>query len=175
MNQAIMLIDVGFNACGVAIVRGGKIAQTHTIKCDKSHKKRGVRVSDADVEHCAFLARELKRIGDLYEISGVIAEMPHGGSLSSRAASCMGMAKATVAAFCELGGLPGEWVTPVQSKLAATGSKTASKAEVENAVRLYFSHTDKLTEHEADAMAAYIAAKDGTLVRLLEGARRLPA
>ena len=78
------------------------------------------------------------------------------------------MAKAVVVSVCELAKVPTEWVTPAEGKEAATGKKTASKDEVNAAIREQFNYPHTLTEHEADACAAYLAAKNGSLIRLVE-------
>lgn len=156
---------------GWAVLRDGEIMGLGCKRTKPESRKRGVRVADDDTERTQELARALRIIVEEYEISGVVVEMPSGGAKGARAISCMAKAGAIVATAVELLGLPAEWVTPAQVK-KITGKRNASKAEVETAVLDHwpFATLPKIKadrEHVVDALATYVAAKDGQLVRTL--------
>lgn len=168
---AVLAVDVGFVATGWAVLAAGRIISVGCIRTDGSDRKRGVRASDSDAERTACIARQLDRVIRGFQIRGVIAELPTAGAKGARAIACMARASAIVATVVELHGLPAEFVTPMDVK-KVTGTATASKDEVEAAVirRWPAASLPKLKcerEHVADALGAYLAAENGTLVRTL--------
>lgn len=169
MSKAILLIDIGFLNMGWAVVKDRCLYDHGTIERPKpSKRKTAVRVADADMEYCGKLHSTLCDIVLKYQVRGVVAELPGGGAQSKRACECMAMSKAVVACLVDSGRLPAEWVTPSEVKQAVTGKKTATKEEVTAGVKQYFNFDGELSEHEADSLGAYVAARDGQLVRLLE-------
>ena len=94
------------------------------------------------------------------------------GSQNARAAAAL--ARAQQACVDAVGELGLEWVTPMDAKVAAAGSKTASKAEVEAGVRERWGWPgwawDGPKAHReavADAAAVIAAAWDSPSMRLL--------
>jgi Holliday junction resolvasome RuvABC endonuclease subunit len=179
-----MALDVGFRNTGVAIMqhRGGKWLPIHVecIRTKKSDKKSGIRVADDNIRCTQDIYRRLMELAKDNDIAGVVAETPSAGGKSSRAVLAMGLASATVACVVESLGLPAEWVTPRESKIALAGSATASKEEMkESAARTWPTTTKNYKrhktsgrlpgtyEHIADALATFEAAKNGQVVRLL--------
>jgi hypothetical protein len=93
----------------------------------------------------------------------------------------MAMSTAIVASVVAAHALPAEWTDPVDGKKAMTGKKGASKQDMmKAAVKRYPSCAKSFKlkrgsktvyenrfEHTADAIAAFVTAKEGTLVRLL--------
>lgn len=171
--KPILAIDAGFVNCGWAIICGGAIVATGCIRTEKSGRKQAVRVADDDAARCASIARGLVAVIAAHGVKGVVAELPSAGAKGARAIACMARAGAVLATLVELLHLPAEWVTPGAVKQVA-GAKNASKEAVEAAVlrRWPAAPLPELKaerEHVADALGAYLAAEQGTLVRLLNG------
>lgn len=178
MNR-IIAIDAGFTSCGWAVLEPGPVRPIALgcIRTEKSNRKGAVRVADDDIRRCQEVARVLSRTIRTHRVGGVIAELPSAGAKGARAITCMARAGAIVAVVAELWRLPTEWVTPGEIKLL-TGSKAASKDEVEAVVlKRWPAMSAKLPrakcerEHVADALAAFLAAEHGSLVRMLFGTR----
>jgi Holliday junction resolvasome RuvABC endonuclease subunit len=174
-RTTIMALDVGFRNMGVVIfdpVSDQPIA-VRTIKTEPSHKKLQVRKADDNSRRAAEMARELSDMIDRYNVRGAVGELPSGGSKSHAAATQMAAATAVAAAVLELKGIPTEWSTPTEGKVALCGSKTASKEEMMAKARELYGDMIDLPkakaefEHIADAMAAYLAQKNGNIKRLL--------
>lgn len=172
-GNCILAVDAGFVATGYAVLRAGAIVATGCVRTAKSTRKRSIRVADDDAARTQHLARELGGVIRAHNVRGIVAELPSAGAKGARAIGCMARAAAIVATVAELLQVPAEWVTPSEVKMIA-GSKAASKEEVEAAVlqRWPDAPLPKINcerEHVADALAAYLAAEHGTLVRLLNG------
>lgn len=168
---AVLALDAGFTALGWAVLKAGRIVALGCIRTAKTTRKGRVRVADDDAERTQVLARELAGIIRTHSVQGLVAELPSAGAKGARAIGCMARAGAIVATVAELLTVPAEWLTPGDIK-AVAGSKAASKADVEAAVlcRWPDAPLPKVKaerEHVADALACYIAAENGTLVRML--------
>ncbi len=170
---ALLALDPSFRSTGWAVLKAGDILACGCIRTEPSTSKTSVRVADDDAECCQRIARQLADLIRKYAIGGIIAELPTGGSKNSRANGCMARAGAIVAVVAEMLKIPAEWTTPGAGK-EITGKKVASKKEVEKAVLCRWPDaplpkTKCGREHVADALAAYVAAENGVLVRVSNG------
>lgn len=190
--KKILAMDVAYTNIGWASIEpytdAAVINDVGTIKnpAPKAKTKKSVRDSDLKIERLQRLYRELKELIALHEPDGVIAEIPGGGGKSSKAVAGMAMGTAIVAAAIEELGLAAEWTTERDGKLAVCRRADASKLEMQSAIFKKFPELRKMVpkskspksksgyegwfEHSADAIAAYEAAKHGTLVRFCKNA-----
>ena len=173
----ILAIDAGFESMGWALVQpdGAKVIDAGIVRTKRSIKKKGVRVADDDAERCQILARGLSLLIRGNNVSGVICEMPSAGAQGARANRCMGMSTAIVASVVECTARPAEWVTPNAVKQVA-GNLTATKEQIKAAVlrrwpeiAAMLPDQKTLHEHICDAAAAFMAAENGQLIRVLRG------
>lgn len=179
MGAVVLSLDAGFAATGAVLVEfqpwGATVIDTHCFRTGPDGRKRGLRVADSDAQRCATLTERLVSWTSGSEIAACVVELPNGGAQNGRAARAMGMATGLVAATVTLMRWPTEWVTPDAVKVAATGKRQASKAEVQAGVRerlrwgIAAEGTQAEWEHIADAAGAYLAAADGALIRALRG------
>jgi Holliday junction resolvasome RuvABC endonuclease subunit len=165
----ILALDIGFRVTGYALFENGKLKATGVIETAPSEKKT-VRMADDNAYRSAQIAFRLRDLVKQYKIKAVVGELPPGGAKSARAMSQMALATGTIAATFALLGLPVEWVSPFEVKLAVTGKKSATKDEIMDAITVKYgksleSQKGKF-EHIADAIGAYLAAKEGNLVRI---------
>lgn len=172
-GQALIAVDAGFTSVGWAVLVQGRIIACGCIRTERSPKKRAVRVADDDAERCAVIARQIAEVIRKHHVKGMLAELPSSGAKAARAMACMARAGAILATVAELLELPAAWVTPQEVKQIA-GRKDASKDDVERAVLVRWPDAPLPKakgerEHVADALAAYLAAEHGNLVRLLNG------
>ena len=170
----ILALDVGFANCGLVIFRGGRAELATVITTTPVKKKRGIRKADDDSERCAKLARGIHAAIIDYGVRVIVAEMPSAGAQGARANRCMGMAAAIVVTLAEIESLPLVHVTPAEGKRATTGKNNGSKADVQAAVRKRFPRIGVLldafgakAEHAADAAAAYMAAENDPVIRMI--------
>lgn len=175
----ILGIDAGFACLGLVVMAGEQVLHAEAVRTEPAQRKKALRVADDDAERCQFLARELARVIDTWKPAGAVVELPSGGAQGARSHRTMGMATAVVASVLEITGIAAEWVTPLGVKKAAAGRKDASKAEVATAVREWLDWSgvalpQAKIEREAiyDAAGALLAARQGTLFRVLAGAGR---
>lgn len=186
----IMVLDVAFAHVGMVILGyadgGWSVRLSETITTKKSDAKTGVRAADDNVRRTQETFNRLHDLAETYDICGIIAEIPTGGSKSSAAARAMGMGTATAACLAASLDVVCEWTTPGDGKLALTGIKNASKIQMKaTAAKMWPKtttgfHLKKKTkkstnkepewddnyEHVADAMGAFSAARNGTVEKL---------
>jgi Holliday junction resolvasome RuvABC endonuclease subunit len=184
--KKLIALDVAYTNIGWAIItpytgRADIIAVgTVENKADTSVKKRGIRDSDVKIERIQKLFRGIREVVQEYGPMAVIAEIPGGGGKSSRSVAGMAMGTAVVAALVEVEGLPAEWTTEGEGKIAVCRDKTASKIQMQKAILKKYPSLKGMVpkgktslgvpgwfEHSADAIAAYEAAKYGMLVKML--------
>lgn len=175
MTMPVVLgVDAGFTALGVVALQGNRIIACGTSRTERQAKKKGLRVADDDSERCRAQARYLLDMIREHEPAGAVIELPHGGAQGARANRAMGMATGVVTAVIEITGLAVEYVTPGDVKKAATSRKDAGKDEVEAAVLRSFEwgvsppEVKSQREHVTDAAGALLAARGGTLMRMVE-------
>lgn len=179
--MSILALDVGFRGTGWTVWKGDAPVACGLIHTTPQAKKRKVRVADDNALRSAQIARELHDVIQAHGIAGVVGELPSGGAQSAKAASQMAMATAIVASVVELLGLPSDWATPTEVKVALCGSKTASKDDMmAEARRRYgnmvaFPKSKSVFEHIADSIGAYLALRDGNVIRVLNVSNHLAA
>ena len=166
----ILALDVGFAKMGWCVFDAGIPTEFGIIKTLKTAKKN-IRVSDDRATRAAFMAMELKNIIEDHEIQGCIGELPSGGAKSAQAMAYMSAGTALTSAVLSVLGIPVEWTTPMEGKMAMCGKRNASKNEMMDAVREMYPGVDWPTikakfEDVADAVGAFEAGKNGNLARL---------
>lgn len=113
-----LCLDIGFRHTGWAVViQYGSIP--HAYGCIHTQRVCPSKMSQAqcDIKDCQYLSDQLVEIAQLHSVTQVLGETPSGAAQSSRAAACMGMAKAT--AGVALRNYPCTWVAPSETKGAA--------------------------------------------------------
>lgn len=171
---SVLALDVGYRATGWLLLEGGCPVQCGVIRTVAQPGKRAIRRADDDAERCAQLARELRALLDGAGPLAVVAELPTAGALSARAIRAMALATGVVVAVLELVAVPVEWTTPEAGRLATTGRRSATKEAVRAGACRALSSLEHmlprtaLWEHVTDAAAAYLAARTGALVRMVE-------
>lgn len=177
----ILSLDVAWRNTGYIVFDKGEPVAAGVIRTEAPKKKSSVRVSDYNSMLAADIARTLKGLIQKYGVKGVVGELPTGGALSAKSMQQMGMAVAVVSAALELLGVPAEWVTPNDVKLAATGLRSASKEDMMAAASSEFGFKcdgkkftipgcGKFTkgdfEHIADAAFVFKAADGGNIRKI---------
>lgn len=129
----LISLDVGFAKTGWTVFDKGEPIEAGVILTPKSAKK-GIRTADDSVTRASLLVTSLKAIIEKYGCQAVIGELPSGGAQSAIAMRDMAGATCAVAGLVACMGLPCEWCTPTEVKLAATGLKSGTKEEIMQAV-----------------------------------------
>lgn len=178
----IVGLDPGLATLGLADVvigpGGVERAALYTFRTTKESKKRKLRVADENAERLGVQFDRIARvIGD--DVPAVIVAESVSFPRSSSAAAKIAMAWGAFVAFARLNGCALLQLTPQELKSAVTGSKSASKGDVEGALRAAWpalcepvDHQGKpvpatAREHAFDALAAVHAALDSDVVRAL--------
>jgi Holliday junction resolvasome RuvABC endonuclease subunit len=173
----IMGIDAGFANLGAVIVELTQPLPTVVyavhVSTQKAAKKRGIRVADDDAERIGHILRRLDEVLVNWSPRGLVAELPPGGAKGANAMKGLAIGKTVVCALSHYRRLPAEWVTPMDVKRAAADEAGASKERVQAGVQRLLNWTPATrpawsNEHVADAAAAVLAARHGTLLRALE-------
>lgn len=187
--KTILALDVAFANIGWAIIEpytdGARIIAVGSIKnpSDPDTKKRNIRKADSMTERTQKIYRELKEVAEEYKPSGVIAEKPGGNAKSTTSAKAMAVANAVVDIFVFEKMLPAEWTTEAEGKIAMCRNRSASKKEMQQTCLKKFPELKAMVpkskdkksisgyegwfEHAADAIAGYLAAQYGTLVKMM--------
>ena len=188
----LLSLDVGFAKTGWSVFDGGQPVACGITQQPKSAKK-SVRTADDNVFRAGLLATSLKSIIEQYGCKAVIGELPSGGAQSASAMRDMAAATCTIAGVVACLGIPCEWCTPRDVKIAATGLQSGTKEEIMLAVcRRYYWQIDLKTrtnikgtevksytfyvlgkkypggvfEDIADSIAAYWALSTGNMVKM---------
>lgn len=172
----VLALDVGFASLGWAAIDAatGGVCCAGVIRTVKSQAKRGVRVADDDCRRCAEQALALDALLARFNPACVVAEVPTGGSLSARATRAMALGTGIACGVLAVRGVPCEFTTPRDGKLAATGNAGAGKPDVEAGVMHRVPGARALLdaakradrEHISDACAAWLVARGGQLVMM---------
>ncbi len=183
MDKKIMAVDAGFTHSGVAVLdTDGKVRHVCCISTEKDSTRRKVRACDDLAARSAQIFKELSNLVKTHDIAAIVVEMPSGGSKSLVAGRAMGMAIAIVSCVVEASGLPGVWITPAEGKKAAGGHRNASKQDVQTNILKLHPELHLLVpdarngrkpawfEHVCDAVAAWEAAKDDAVIKVLKKA-----
>lgn len=185
MKEHILTLDVGFANMGWMVLYDNKPVACGVIHTDKDKSKK---VAIDYSERSQRLGLGLKDIIETYSVKGITGEMPHGGAQSSAAASMMSMSNAIASVSGAWAGLPMEWTSPSEGKIALSGKRDATKEEqMENCIRLlkgsilhegkseYYHIPDckgaerlrkNMFEHIADSYGAYLALRNSALIKM---------
>ena len=165
----ILSADVGFKNLGYTLWHKGKLMKCGCIITDKA-KGKTTRVSDDNAFRSAQLALSLKDVIKAHKVQGIVGELPSGGALSAKAMCKMAMATAVISAVASVMEIPVEWTSPNDVKLAVCGMRSATKDEMMDKVRAMYDFAFPSTktdfEHIADSVGAYLALRNGNLVKL---------
>ncbi len=174
---ALLGIDPGFASLGLARVElvgaGERVARLGVVRTAKSDRKRGVLASDDNVRRIVELAEAVES----WITPDVIAICTESQSWPRSSAVCgkLDLSWGVVGALASRHGLPVLQVSPQDLKRCLTGSKTASKAQVQSALTARYGPLElpsqrTLHEHCCDALGAVVACLDAAPVLM---ARRL--
>lgn len=174
---AVLGVDPGFAACGVALVRllptVEEVALLDVIRTAKDSARRRTYASDDNLRRARELHRALDGLVVTHNVRAIAAEamsFPRNATSAAKMSLCWGV----LASIAEARELPIVQGSPQALKRAVTGSTTASKDEVEfallkrfgNDVEGLFTGPDGLREHCFDALAAVVACLDSEPLRL---------
>ena len=149
-----------------------------TVKTEKSSRKLGLRVADDDTRRLEILLHALREFLVTHPPALICCETPLGGALDANALKALSYAKCMVVAAKVLLDVPTVWLLPGEVKENVAGQLTSSKADVAHVVRsarsregqlwaeAAWGHTKEMSEHQFDAAAAVLAARDTDLFRL---------
>lgn len=176
----IVCLDLALANTGVALICidciDGKdsLIQVDTVHTEKSDqaamRKAKMRTSDDEWRRTKELVQALEKLFMDHPVDHVFIECPTGGSKSAQAAKSMALARGAACAVISAFNLPVTLVTPFEAKKAATGSSSASKDEVKQAVKAVFPEfngwikgkrgqvLEGRNEHVYDAISVYMAA-----------------
>jgi len=178
----LLAVDVSFRNSGYSIWRSGTLVGCGVVQTEKCRDRNmyafaqdAIEVAGAFAAFCAMV--------DAIGIKALLVELPHG-SQSAAAAKCSGYAIGIMACLSTRYGLPMEYVTPQRVKKIASGSATATKAEmIEKACALVDVHRqpsgrstiymcagarfpEGKFEHLADSICLYHAARETNVVKM---------
>lgn len=190
MGQAaqvlVLGLDPGFASCGYAVLRVdagvARCVALGVVRTKKSAKRLRVLATDDNMRRAKEIARALR---SLLEYGALDPTRKHGPARlvcaesmssprNSSSASKMAMTWGALIALCDERGLPLLQASPQQVKVRACGKSTASKEEVERAMRKQYAGLGKLVkhlpdgehEHAFDALAVAHACLDSEEARL---------
>lgn len=174
-------VDPGFAVMGFAAVELHPDKHRDKLTCwvvrtEPSHRKRNVRASEDNVRRTREIAKAVSKA--IYEHEPLVLcvetmSWPRNAGSVAKIALAWG----ALCAVAERHGIAIVQASPQEVKKAVTGSKTASKAEVIQAIEarwpdVVWPEQATLVEHAADAAAVVLATLDSDVVRL---ARRASA
>jgi Holliday junction resolvasome RuvABC endonuclease subunit len=184
--KKVLTLDVAYTNIGWAVIEPYKNSDIITnIGCisNKSDpkKKKAMYASNVMVERVGKLYRNLRDVYLEHKPSAIVAEIPTGGGKSHKATEGMALGTSVAAILTTQFDIPVEWTTPDDGKVAMCRCKTASKLQMQAAAISKFPELRRMVpvskrsksgyeswfEHSADAIAAFLAARNGSLVRYL--------
>lgn len=178
-------IDPGFASIGYSIVQlftdNEEVIEAGVIRTKKSAEKRNVLASDDNVRRAREIYTELAALilDRNWRIAAICAESmsyPRNSSAAAKMAMCWGL----LAAISQQHNIPVVQASPQEVKKAVCRSGSASKEEVEAALRTRYQALDakvssvpaSLHEHCFDSIASVVACLNSDVVRM---ARRMAA
>lgn len=184
-RAAVLGVDPGFAHFGYAVVALGvrpehdEVVAMGVVVTEKVARKRNVLDADDNVRRTVEIAAGLARVLDRYPVRLVCAEsisMPRNSGTAAK----IGLAWGALCALVHARGLALVHASPQQLKLALCGTKSASKQDVEQAVRARYPGAavaacskgiaGGLREHAFDALgAAAVLCERSNEARLLRG------
>lgn len=177
-RPVVLGVDVGLATFGWAAVKLGasaeddQLLEVGAIATEKSDKKRQVRSSEDLVRRARELDRAIAFVNDRWTVAAVCAETmswPRNSASSARIGIGWGILIGCV------GDRPMAQASPQEVKLAMGLARSASKEEVQIAVRKRFGRRafdraqihPALFEHAYDAAAVVVACLDNETIRML--------
>ena len=177
MQTNMLAIDVGFASMGCCVLcikpKGYALVYKCVIATKASPKKLSIRSADDNVRRCREITRSVVDLISKHNIKVVALEMPSMGAKSALAMRGMGLACGIIGALdIVYDSIPFLYATPTDVKMAMTGTKNASKEEVQSiAVGMIPDILDDVNkthrEHVADALGAAVAVKDSPVLEIL--------
>lgn len=180
MSVFVLGIDPGFASVGIcaAEIKPDRIhvELAGVIRTAPASKKRRIRATDDNLDRARAIAKEIAGWVADWEPVAICAEsmsFPRNAGNAAKMALCWG----ALAAIAEAHRLPILQATPQEIKQALTGSKAASKEEVQAAVEARCAR-DELAiagigeiplgqrEHVYDAIAAVMACEGSEAIRM---------
>lgn len=167
---SVLSMDVGFRCLGWTIFQKGQIKACGTII---SNKVNSTNVAEDYAERAQSIAIKLKDIITDYNVQGLVGELPSGGAQSYKAGAMMVASISLVNVISALLSIPAKWVSPREVKLALSGKANATKEEMMAQAKLKFKYAVPIFptakghfEHVADAIGAYMAARNSNVVKM---------
>jgi crossover junction endodeoxyribonuclease RuvC len=176
----VLGIDPGFASVGIAVVRLHPVRETvmqlGVLHTAKSGVKQNVLAADDNLRR----ARELFDALNLHMAwVTVICAESMSFPRNSQAAAKVAMAWGVIASLAQWKGLPIVQASPQTIKKAVCGVKSASKEDVQQALRMRYGEMPGVAElakgeleHAFDALAAVVCCLDSEVVRM---ARKMAA
>lgn len=183
MSILVLGIDPGFANTGWAQLELGgsttpeKLLAMGLIETEKSSKKQKVLSSDDNYRRAREIAKALRKLPRPTVICAESMSFPRNSSAAAKVAMTWGV----IADFCEVEDIPMLMTSPKELKRAVCSDATASKEDVQKALRLRFADLPigllkeagippSSQEHPYDALAAAVACLDSETLRLLRKA-----
>ncbi len=153
-------------------------AGIQTIVTAKSDKKLGLRVSDDDTRRLELLLAGLHSFLTRFPPAVICCETPSSGAQSADALKGLAYAKALACAAKVFHEVPTVWLLPGEVKQRVGGSLLATKAHLADVVKAgasrkgrpwkeaQWDRTKARSEHQFDAAAAVLAARDTDLFQM---------
>lgn len=164
--DTVLCLDVAFANTGAAVfcLRQERFIHAEVITTSPSKLGKSMYAVDDYHRRSTELFSRLDTIMVRHGCRKIVAEMPTGGSKSSRAASMMAMASAIVFCLSISRKVPLVCMRPSQTKALVRPKGEVSKEEVQALVGAAFPHgaeslwpKNASREHVADAMACWMA------------------
>lgn len=187
----ILALDVGFTHTGIAVMTFNddgppvwNISTTACIVTKPEAKKRRIYETDDKVRRVKIICTGLQEAVERWSPHLIAAELPSSGGKSAAAHASMGMAITAVTCVSQLCNVPLRSYNWDDIKLKATGKRTASKKEVQDAIVKVWPHLGEEHvsaksntgytgdfEHIADAIGAGLCSLESDVVEALVLAR----
>lgn len=167
MARNALGLDPGFASIGYAVVEIGRhsdrVVALGVIRTEKSDAKRKVLATDDNVRRCQEIIRALKTLFDKMDPVVLCAEsmsFPRNASAAAKVALTWGVI--TTLALTHTTQVPIIQCSPQELKKVVSGSKAASKTDVQDALLAKYSYLPSLLgklpkgqhEHAYDALGA---------------------
>ena len=161
-SSNILCLDVAFANLGYAVFSKTEreFIDYGVISVEKEETRY---VAESNQRRCSSIALSLDRLIRQHSPALVIAELPHGGAISSRASVCMGMSVGVVSAMVAIHALTLVVVQPSAIKRLVAPKGAVTKEDVIQCLKTKFGielPRSGRTEHIADAMMALFAVND---------------
>ncbi len=165
-SATVLCLDVAFANTGVAVFcpRRERFTHAEVVTTAPAANRKDIYAVDDHQRRCSELFSRLETIMERHGCRQIVAELPSGGSKSSRAASMMAMAAAVVFSLSTARRIPLVCMRPSQTKQLVRPKGEVTKEDVQVLVRKHFPHAAETLwpktasrEHVADAMACWMA------------------